>query len=71
MEYTTVLTDDEFDEPLVWLRDWGLRGSSPILGPSGSLRAFLIQLHHITLCRRRSESSRTRASPLFRGSSRP
>ena len=46
MEYTTGLTDDEFDELLVRLREEGVEGRPPILGLSGSLRATLIHLRH-------------------------
>ena len=44
MDYTTGLTDDEFDELLVRLREEGVEGRPPILGLSGSLRATLIYL---------------------------
>ena len=37
MEYIAGLTDDEFDELLVWLRDAGVEGCPLILGLSGSL----------------------------------
>ena len=46
MDYTTGLTDDEFDELLVRLREEGVEGRPPILGLSGSLRATLIHLRH-------------------------
>ena len=46
MNYTTGLTDDEFDELLVRLREEGVEGRPPILGLSGSLRATLIHLRH-------------------------
>jgi len=46
MDYTTGLTDDEFDELLVRLREEGVEGYPPILGLSGSLRATLIHLRH-------------------------
>ena len=46
MDYTTGLTDDEFDELLAWLREEGVEGYPPILGLSGSLRATLIHLRH-------------------------
>ena len=46
MDYTTGLTDDEFDELLVRLREEGVEGYPPILGLSGSLLAALIHLHH-------------------------
>ena len=46
MDYTTGLTDDEFDELLVRLREEGVEGRPPILGLSGSLRAALIHLRH-------------------------
>ena len=46
MGYTTGLTDDEFDELLVRLREEGVEGYPPILGLSGSLRATLIHLRH-------------------------
>ena len=42
MDYTTGLTDDEFDE----LREEGIEGRPPILGLFGSLRATLIHLRH-------------------------
>ena len=41
MEYTTGLTDDEFADLLVRLREEGVEGYPPILGLSGSLRATL------------------------------
>ena len=44
MECTTGLTDDEFDELLVWLREEGVEGYPPILGLSGSLTATLMYL---------------------------
>ena len=46
MGYITGLTDDEFDELLVRLREEGVEGRPPILGLSGSLRATLIHLRH-------------------------
>ena len=46
MDYTTGLTDDEFDELLVRLREEGVEGYPPILGLSGSLRATLFHLRH-------------------------
>ena len=46
MDYATGLTDDEFDELLVRLREEGVEGYPPILGLSGSLRATLIHLRH-------------------------
>ena len=46
MDYTTGLTDDEFDGLLVRLREEGVEGRPPILGLSGSLRATLIHLRH-------------------------
>ncbi len=46
MDYTTGLTDDEFDELLVRLREEDVEGYPPILGLSGSLRATLIHLRH-------------------------
>ena len=46
MDYTTGLTDDEFDELLVRLREEDVEGRPPILGLSGSLRATLIHLRH-------------------------
>ena len=46
MDYATGLTDDEFDELLVRLREEGVEGRPPILGLSGSLRATLIHLRH-------------------------
>ena len=46
MDYTTGLTNDEFDELLVRLREEGVEGRPPILGLSGSLRATLIHLRH-------------------------
>ena len=41
MDYTTGLTDDEFADLLVRLREEGVEGYPPILGLSGSLRATL------------------------------
>ena len=41
MEYTTGLTDDEFADLLVRLREEGVEDHPPILGLSGSLRATL------------------------------
>ena len=70
MEYTTGLTNDEFNELLVRLREMDVEGYLPVLGLSGSLQATLIHLR-ITLCRRRLESSWACHSPLFRGPSRP
>ena len=46
MEYTTGLTDDEFDELLVQPREEGVEGRPPILSLSGSPRATLIYLRH-------------------------
>ena len=46
MEYIAGLTDDEFDELLVWLRDAGVEGCPLILGLSGSLQPTLIYLRH-------------------------
>ena len=46
MDYATGLTDDEFDELLVRLREEGVEGYPPILGLSGSLRTTLIHLRH-------------------------
>lgn len=50
MEYTTGLTDDEFDELLVRPREEGreegVEGRPPILSLSGSPRATLIYLRH-------------------------
>jgi len=42
MEYTTGLTDDEFDELLVQPREEGVEGRPPILSLSGSPRATLL-----------------------------
>ena len=38
------MTDEEFDELLVWLREEGVEGYPPILGLSGSLQATLMYL---------------------------
>ena len=38
------MTDEEFDELLVWLREEGVEGYPPILGLSGSLRATLMYM---------------------------
>ena len=46
MNYTTGLTDDEFDELLVQLHEKSIKRYPPILGLSGSLRATLIHLRH-------------------------
>ena len=46
MEYTTGLTDDEFADLLIRLREEGVEDHPPILGLSGSLRATLIHLRH-------------------------
>ena len=44
MEYTTGLTDDEFDVLLVWLREEGVEGRLPILGLSGPLAATVMYM---------------------------
>ena len=44
MECTTGLTDDEFDELLVWLREEGIEVYPPVLGLSGSLTATLMYM---------------------------
>ena len=46
MDYTTGLTNGEFDELLVRLREESVERYPPILGLSGSLRATLIHLRH-------------------------
>ena len=46
MEHTTGLTDDEFDELLVRLRDAGVEGNPSIPGPFGSLQATPVHLRN-------------------------
>ena len=46
MEYTTGLTDDEFADLLIRLREEGVEGRPPSLGLRDSLRAALIYMRH-------------------------